>query len=673
MIFSYNLLQTFFKQKLPDAKKLADLIGQHVFEIEGLEKIGNDWAITIDILPNRGDCFSHLGLAKEISAILGYALLMPSIKYKENQKILANNFLKVRVLDKDCQRYTAKVVKNIKVSEGNKKIKQYLETCGLNSINNIVDIANFVMIELGQPLHVFDLDKIEKQSITVKSLIAKEKFLALDDKTYELNVGDMVIASPSKTLALAGVKGGKFAEVDNNTKDVVIESANFLYSRIRKTTTRIDLKTDASIRFEHKLDPELTILAINRFASLLDNGDIAKGVIDIYSKKPAPKLVKLEIAKIESVLGAKIPLKNILAVLKSLGFMIAKSNKDSLFVKIPTYRLDICFQEDLIEEIGRIYGYEKISVQTPISAIATPSIDNDILWANRARIALSSIGFFEAQNYSFVSQKNKDDLGLLDSDLIEILNPLSSEQQYLRPNLLINLLKNVKNNLAYYSDIKLFEIGNIFNKDEYKDKIYDVINLRLSGVIAHKTDKDMFYEAKGVVDYLLSSMGIADYFYKDIDLKSNIWKRNAMAKIELNGIDIGYVGVPQKMILDKMGINCQDVAIFDFDFAKLSDLATQEYEYQEIPKYPAIIRDISILVPFNAKIDDVLQRIDDVKSDLIEDVDLFDIFEKDGNKSLAFHIIFQAKDRTLTGQEIDPIMQKIIEILSKNKDWKPRI
>jgi phenylalanyl-tRNA synthetase beta chain len=239
--------------------------------------------------------------------------------------------------------------------------------------------------------------------------------------------------------------------------------------------------------------------------------------------------------------------------------------------------------------------------------------------------------------------------------------------------LLINLLKNVKNNLAYYSDIKIFEIGNVFNKDEYKDKIYDVINLRLSGVIAHKTSKDMFYEAKGITDYLLKSFGIADYFYKDIDLKSNIWKRNAMAKIELDGIDIGYVGIPQKNVLDKMGINCQDIAIFDFDFDKLCQLATQEYEYQDIPKYPAVIRDIAVMVPINTKIDDVLQKINLVESDLIEDVDLFDIFEKDGNKSLAFHIIFQSTQKTLTGQEIDPIIQKIIDILSQNKDWKPRI
>jgi len=673
MVFSYNLLQTFFQKKLPDAKKLADLIGSHVFEIEGLEKKGNDWAITIDILPNRGDCFSHLGLAREISAILGYPLVMPQIKFKDDKKFNVDNLLKVKVSDKDCQRYTVKVVKNIKISNSDKKIKEYLQTCGLNSINNVVDIANFVMIELGQPLHVFDLDKIDKNSIIIKSLASKEKFLALDSKEYGLNEGDMVISSPAKILALAGIKGGKIAEVDNNTRDIAIESANFIYSRIRKTSNKIDLKTDASIRFEHKIDPELTVLSVNRFVSLLENGNIAKGVIDIYKNKPAPKIVKLEIEKIGLLLGIEIPLKNILAILKSLGFSILKTIKGALFVKIPTWRLDINLQEDLIEEIGRTYGYDKINAQTPISAIEAPRIDDAILWADRVRIALSGIGFFETQNYSFISQKNKEELGLLDSDIIEILNPLSSEQQYLRPNLLINLFKNVKSNLPYYSDIKIFEIGNVFNKDDYENKIYDVIDLRLSGAIAHKVDSDMFYEAKGVADYLLKSLGITDYFYKDIDLHSNIWKRNALAKIEINGEDIGYVGIPQKTVLDKMGIVCQDIAIFDFDFSKLSILATQEYEYEDISKYPAIIRDISVLVPLDTKIDDVLQKINDTASDLIKDVDLFDIFEKDGNKSLAFHIIFQSKEKTLTGQEIDPIMQKIIEILSKNQNWKPRI
>jgi phenylalanyl-tRNA synthetase beta chain len=363
MKFSYNWLQSFFDKKLPRPEKLAEVLTMHSFEVEDVEKFGKDFVLDIDVLPNRTDCYSHFGMAREISAILGLKLKEEKGNLEEDKNLKAENFASIKVVS-GCQRYSAKIIFDAKVKESPDWIKERLEVCGIKPINNVVDITNYVMLELGQPLHAFDLEKIEGKKIIVRFAKKGEKILTLDDEEYDLDKDILVIADSKKPIAIAGIKGGKETGISEKTKVILLESANFDPITIRRGSIKLDLKTDASMRFSHGLDSNLTEIAANRAAYLISEicgGKVAKGILDFYPKKVFPKKIKLEIGKVESLLGTKIPKQKILKILKSLGFKV----NQKLIVEVPTFRRDVSIQEDLIEEIGRIYGYEKIEKKFP--------------------------------------------------------------------------------------------------------------------------------------------------------------------------------------------------------------------------------------------------------------------------------------------------------------------
>jgi len=306
MKFSYNWLQSFFKKKLPKPEKLAELLTAHSFEVAAVEKSGKDWMLDIDILPNRaGDCFSHLGIAREIAAILNFKLQLPISEPKEEKKIKAKDLVSVEVKHKwACPRYTAKVITDVKVDSSPAWLKERLKTCGLRPINNIVDIANYVMLETGQPLHAFDAGKLEGGKIIVRFAKEKEKITTLDGQKFDLDPEVLVIADEKKPVGIAGIKGGKIPEIDRKTKIVVLESANFSSQVIRQGSRKLNLKTDASLRFEHGIDPNLTEFAVNRAAFLIQKiakGNAAKGTVDIYPKKVLPKRVKLDLSYLKSL------------------------------------------------------------------------------------------------------------------------------------------------------------------------------------------------------------------------------------------------------------------------------------------------------------------------------------------------------------------------------------
>ena len=661
MLFSYKLLQTNFNKKLPNPEDLCVLIQKHVFEIEGTEKKENDFVIDIDILANRSDCLSHRGLARELSAILEYEL-------KENSFFIekkGSTDLKVDIQDKDCLRYSAIVMDNIEVKESDKEIKELLNNCGINSINNIVDSANLVMIELGQPLHVFDLDKI-KNSIIVKELKEDQKITTLDSAEYDLKEGDLVIADTENVLAIAGIKGGKIAEVDSKTKTIVIESANFLNTRIRKTAQRLGFRTDASNRFEHKVDRELTISGIERFCSLI-KGDVLGDIIDVNKNVFVKTNIKLELNKIEKLIGIVIPIQKVIKILKTLGINIIKETEESIIFEIPSYRQDLQCQEELIEEVARIYGYDKVEPVTPYSPMLFPERNKDHFWADRVRDILVSMKFTEVCNYSFISEKNSKDLDIDEKGLIEVHNPLSSEYKYLRPNLIINLIKNIKTNLSNYSEIKIFEVGNVFNKEFYKSEIKDMQKKRISGILYD--GKNAFFELKGCIDILISELGITQFRYIEKKTESSLWNKGGLAQIKVGDEVIGYIGLPNSNAKKIFGVK-EDFAIFDIDFDKLITIAAEESEYREISKYPAITRDVSVLVPSNTKSEDLLNAINSVKTDLMQNVDLIDVFVKDDTKSMLFRIKYQSDNRTLTGDEVDMVHTEVIKVL-ENK-WKVR-
>lgn len=670
MKFSYNWLQSFFKRKLPEPEKLAEILTMHAFEVEEVIKIQidskTDYQLDIDVLPNRTDCYSHLGIAKEISAILRCKLQNESWQLKE-EKNKTKNFVSLKVKT-GCQRYTGRVILEPRIGESPNWIKERLKICGLKPINNIVDIANYVMLELGQPLHAFDFEKIDGKKIIVRLARKGEKILTLDDEEYELNKDILVIADSKKPIAIAGIKGGKISGISEKTRIVFLESANFDPVIIRRGSNKIDLKTDAALRFSHGIDPNLTKLAVDRAAYLIQKicgGKVVKGVLDYYPQKVYPKKIKLEKGHLESLLGIKISTQEIIKILNNLGL---KTNQ-SLICEIPTIRRDISLPEDLIEEVGRIYGYERIKKKYPLVTLVAPTKNLEIFWENRIKEIFKEIGFIEVFNYSFVSRDDVEIFGFA-KEAIEITNPVSANFQFLRPSLLINLVKNVQKNQKNFKEIKIFEIGKIFKvKKKAKGE-----KKSLSGMI----NGEAFFEVKGVIDVLLKKLGISNFyfdFYKPTpeESKALIWKKGKTAEIKIDGEEIGFLGEISRKILEKYEIE-NGLTAFDIDFEKLSKIASEEHEYQPISIYPAIIRDISILVPREILVEDVLNEIEKIGGKLLRDVDLFDIYEEleTERKSLTFHLIFQAKDRAILPEEVDQIQKRIVEELEKNLNWEVR-
>jgi len=640
MVFSYNWLKEYVK--LPKPEKLAQVLTMHSFEVEQVKKAGKDYILDIDVLPNRGpDCFSHIGIAREIAAILALNLKLKDIKIKENKK-KTKDLISVNAKD-DCIRYTARVITDVKVGSSPKWIQERLKVCGLRPINNIVDAANYVMLETGQPLHAFDLDKIEGKKIIVRRAKKGEEIITLDNKKYKLDKDILIIADKDSPLAIAGIKGGKKAEIDKETKIIVLESANFDSRVVRKGSKKLGLKTDASWRFEHGIDPNLTELAINRVSELIQEitkGKIASGLVDFYPKKVLPKKIKLDLKYIEKLLGVKISPKEIKNIFERLGFKYKGS-----IVEVPTFRLDVSLQEDLIEEIGRIYGYKKIPSIFPVVSLIPGKRNLEIFWENMAKDILKEFGFTEVYNYSFVEK-----------GIIELENPMSSRHKYLRPNLMSNLLKNVKDNLKYFKEIKIFELGKIFDKQGERRM--------LTGASTNN-----FYQVKGTVDSLLNKLGISDIYYDEYEPES-IWIKGKCAEIKLSGEKIGCLG-QISTDRDRVSVN-----VFDIDFEKLTKLCSEEHEYQPISQYPAAVRDLAILVPNYVKVVDVLNKINIAGGVLVRDVDLFDIYEGENiaqeKKNLAFHIVYQAGDRTLISKEIDALQEKIVKTLEKDPNWEVR-
>ena len=658
----------------------------HSFEVAVVEKSGKDWMLDIDILPNRaGDCFSHFGIAREIAAITKLKIKNKKLKTESRHsgtKVKmrtkfsspAKDFVRVEVVGKGtCQRYTAKVITGVKIGKSPEWLKARLKVCGLRPINNIVDIANYVMLGTGQPLHAFDGEKIEDKKIIVRFAKTGEKITTLDGENYKLDDDILVIADSQKPVAIAGVKGGKLPEIDRKTKIVVLESANFNPQVIRRGSRKLNLKTDASLRFEHGIDPNLTEFGISRAAYLIQKiakGKVIKGSIDIYPKKVLPIRIRLDVNYVERLLGVKISVKEIKDILKRLEFRAVDAKYQQLLVGIPTFRLDISLQEDLIEEVGRIYGYEKIPALFPVSALIPPKKNYEIFWEETTKNILKEAGFTEVYNYSFISEKDKNIFGT--NHLIELENPISAEQKYLRPSLIPNLLKNIQKNQKKVAKIKIFELGKIFRKNKEKLEEKRMLTATILG--------EEFYQLKGVIDFLLNKIGISDIWYDNYkptpeESKLSFWHSKKCAEVKIGQEEIGFLGELSSKIIENLKL-AHPVVIFDLDFEKLAKLASEEHEFRPIPKYPSAVRDLAILVPLQTRVEEVLNIIEITGGVLVRDIDLFDIYEgeelPEGKKNLAFHLIYQAQDRTLSSKEIDEIHNKIIKTLEKNPEWQVR-
>ncbi len=692
MIFSYNWLKDYIKGKLPPAEKVVEALTMHSFEVEDFKKEKKDFVFDVDILPDRAhDCLCYAGLARELGASLkketvGYDTLKKEklIKEKGDLKPIKVEIKKTSLVP----RYSGLLIENIKVKESPGWLKEKLKISGIKSINNIVDLTNFVMLETNQPLHAFDYDKIKNQKIILREAKKGEKVITLDGVKRFLSEGMLVAEDKGRIIDLVGIMGGKLSEVEKGTKNIFLQAANFDRKSIYLTSKKLKHSTQASNIYSQGIDSNLTTIALGRIyflAKKIAGSPKLSQVVDKYYKKESPKEIKLSLDYVNKLLGKKVLKKEVVRILKSLEFEIISSQKEELKIKVPTFRKDILIPEDLIEEIGRMIGFEKIKPEFPVLPIKSPEKNFNLFWERRIKDILKQFGFTEVYNYSFFGDKEAEQFSYKSKDLIELKNPVSIEQKYLRSNLTPNLIKNVQKNQKfndislkqYIDEIRIFELGKVFIKNNLSEKKH------LTFVLAKReadSSTEQFYKLKGIVDSLFNKLGIADVWYDDVkpkpqESKMESWNKKKSAEIKVNNKELGFLGEINPALYEKMKIS-GNVMVCDIDFEELKNLATEEQEYQPISEYPSAVRDLAVLVPIEIKIADVLNLINITGGVLVRDVDLFDEYVgeelPEGKKNLAFHIIYQSQDKTLASKEIDEIHKKIIRGLEKNLQWEVR-
>ena len=643
MLYSFNLIKKF----LPAVKKdkIVEYLNFHTAEAAKI----NQNSFEIDLPANRwSDLGSHLGVVKELAAI-------GNLKFKDDfypkkgnfPKNNNNGYFQVKVEDKnDCPRYMGLYLEKIRVEKSPNWMKQILNDCGINSINNVVDITNYIMILTGQPLHAFDYDKLsfngKKPGLIVRRAKKDEKIVTLDGKKIDLDPSILVIADQKEPLAIAGIKGGKKAEIDENTKRIIVESANFRQDLIYKTSRKIGLVTDASLRFSHQLSyilPEIGMLsALKMFKEMA--GAKAKQLIDKNYSKRVEKIIAFSNGFFEKLIGFSLPTSKIKDILNSLKFK-AKIDKKSkkIIVRIPPERTDIGNEQDLSEEILRIYGLDKIKSQPPHIVLKPSETAEMVVFKDKIRDFLVNLSFSEVYNYSFNDIKKENSL--------ELENPVSSQYRYLRTNLIDGLIVNLENNLKYFKEIKIFEIGKVFEKKKDKkgiEKASEEWRLGLAMVGKGET----IYKLKGVINSLLKGMGLVDFLFKyDGSIESDFQK-------------IGW------------SFKKGDFSLAEINLSKLLEMVNYEISFEPLSLYPSVMRDISVFVSDEQKIGEIIQVIQDTNVKYIEDVDLMDEFYIEGKRSLTFRVVFQAKDRTLTSEEINNFMGQIKEKLSQKLNIKIR-
>jgi len=686
MKISYNWLKEFVGGKLPKPEKVAELLTMHAFEVDGIEKAKGDIILDVAVLPNRAhDCLSHVGIAKEVNAILKRNMRKSKpLILKEDKSLKIRDYLSVKVDEQNlCPQYTSRVILDVKVSRSPQWLKKRLEALGQRSVNNIVDATNLVMLELGQPFHAFDLDKIEGKKIIVRKAYNSETVKLLGEEKHVLRSKDLVIADKKGVLAIAGVKGGEKAEVSERTKNIVLESAYFNPVTVRRTSKRIGVRTDASIRFENGVVPTLPSIALDQVASLiirLARGKAVSGVINTAKKGIVQKQIAFTPERVISLLGKHVPTKEIISILERLGFTIKKSARRYI-ATIPHERLDIESDADIAEEVGRLYGFMNIPSVLPQSVLIPGEQNDDVVLEEKIKTALVHSGFGDTYNRSFIGDAHVKLFGYNQKRLVSVANPLSEDQKYLRPSLLFHLLDNCFSNLKHQKNVRLFEVGNVFTmwKDDAVHEKKMVAGLLSSSTQGARREGQLFYELKGVSDVLLSQLGLTDVWYDDVKATSDhspqtVWHNTRVAGVKVGNTEIGTIGEVNPRVLHAIGIQNR-VAAFQFSLSKLLKLTKEEREYKPINKYPAVERDIAVLVPSGVKVDSVQYIIETAGGELLFDSDLFDIYEGEHleaeQKSLAFHLIFQSPSRTLTDKEVDALFNRISRALSE-EGWEVR-
>jgi len=634
----------------------------------------DDVILDVSITPNRGDCLSIIGIAREIAAIKGIGPrgLLPEFDLQEQGRDI-KELVSVEIEDYQlCPRYVGRVIEGVKVAESPLWLKRRLIHCGLRPINNVVDITNYVMLELGQPLHAFDLDLIRGKKVIVRRAREGEKIRCIDGVERVLSSDNLVIADADRPIGIAGVIGGENTEIWSGTKNVFLESAFFNPSSIRITARSLGITTEASYRFERRVDPGNTLFAANRAAYLISKlalGKVSRGYFDVCKDSFKSWFVIMRPERVNKILGTELKKDEIVTILSSLGFN-SRFKEDLLEVEVPTYRGDIQREIDLIEEVARVYGYVKIPPRMPHGETQVGGLDEVQILDWKVRDILVGSGFSEVITYSFIDPEVFDSFLLPEGhtfrEAVSLINPLKENQSVMRtfmlPGLFSALLVNYRRGVK---DVSLFEIGKVFRTELTFEGL--PIEIKKLGMImlggkekdlltGYEIPKDIF-TLKGALENLFDGFKVFAEF-KDLEEELPFLSKYKSASIFVMGNRIGWIGEIASKVCLSFDIS-EPVYAAEIDLDKFFSIVPKELKYRGLPKFPSTRRDVSVLVPFGRKAAEVESIVREVGGDIVEDVKVFDFYQgpqvPEGYRSLTFSIIYRAKDRTLKDSEVEEI------------------
>ena len=655
--------------------------------VEKITKKGSDFIYEIEITANRPDCLSVYGIARELSAVL------PQFNIKAELKEIADKKTKIPKIKKGlslevtiensslCPRFTAIIFDNITFKPSPKIIHDRLEKSGIRALNNVVDISNYLMLELGQPMHTFDYDKIKGAKMILRESKQGEEITTLDGINRKLPQGTIIIEDcGGKIIDLCGIMGGENSAVDKNTERLLLFVQIYDPLKIRQICQQLSFRTEASSRFEKGTNPEGIILAMKKAIKMFKTNCGAKVVsnlIDIYPNPPKTKKVTLVHEKLNQVMGIKIKISEAERILKSLGFETTISHKrPGLVSAVPHWRSkDISIPEDLIEEIARIYGYHKLPSLLPTDGFPEITFEKTFYWEKKVKDYLKNWGFTEMYTYSMQSKNLLEKTGIDSKRCLRIKNPLTKDLEYMRISSAPSILQTIADNQANFEEIKIFEMANIYRPRSNK---LPEEKLTLLGAV---TGQNKFYEAKGVVETLLQELGIKEvklfpishfpfpisHLWHPVRSASIINPRQRRVRLWRNQSSIiGIIGEIHPQVLAKFGIN-QRVTVFDLDFDQLVKLATTKKTYQPIPKYPPVIEDLSIKVDPKVLTGDLIEEIKNV-SKLVRKVELIDVYQN----SKTFRITYQDPKKTLSEKEVESLRKTVKKNLKEKHKAKAR-
>lgn len=701
MRVSYNWLKEYVDLKWSPDEVSAALITAG-FEIAGLiETPDNDTILDIELTVNRGDCLSFIGIAREVSALIKKPLKLSCGHSSAKSKRLSNS-IKVSIVEQNlCPRYTCRIIEGIKVAPSPVWLKEKLEKVGISTVNNVVDVTNLVMMELGHPMHAFDYHTLANKSIIVCQATEGEKIHALNGQTYNLSPNMLIVADTERPIALAGIIGSVESSVNEKTSAIVLECAYFLPKSVRNTARQLGIQTESSYRFEREIDIDGLYKAQNRATQLileLCEGWNASEIIDEYPIKFKKIDITLRPTRVNKVLGTQIEITEMIDILKRLEFKVLAplaAEEDILNVTVPSFRHDITREIDLIEEISRIYGYHRIPTTLPTKSNCI-SINEDYKINKTAKSILTACGFYEVITYAFSNIDLLNKAQICCNNPIIVQNPLSKEDNMMCISLIPNLLKTLSWNINRgETSLKIFELSRVFLPSDNplpveKEVLCAAIigDWRGSNWQEQKIESNLtgaiFYYLKGIVEKLMEELGIVGYNLEasPIDRKSQVttpFHPGQCAIIKYNEKELGIIGQIHPIVTNNFNLP-SPVYLFELDWKAIVSLSNQKRTFKPLPKYPSVVRDLAIVVAEDVQSDEIVRIIENrgntfikgVSSkgkSLLKKVVLFDLYQgekiEQGKKSLAYSLTYRSDRATLTDEVINKIHNEIVEALQK--------